>query len=389
LVSGLAFQGLGWIIVLAQAVSPRPGLPLAWVHAVALGWITLTALAVMQHVLPAMAEREWRFAAVARASLVLIGAGALMLVAGFLTSGVLLLAGGVSAAAGIVAYVTVALLSLTAPAPDTAARTIGGALAATLGALLVTALLGSALAFGYVRGDAALLALAPVHVIAGIVLWLTVLTTGVSARTLVPMLGARTRLGLLHVVAGSAIFAGGAVAAAGFSFAPLRTTGLAIVAVGVIAYAIDILDRLRRASTPVLHARVAVGAALAWLLLACAASFAASAPAFARVAVVAALAGWIGSMVLAHLLHIGVRVLATAILGEDDETRPWELLSMPLALGLVALYEAAVVALVIGAWSFASLPFAVAGVTGLAALLMVGANGAVALRRARSLAGSS
>jgi hypothetical protein len=89
------------------------------------------------------------------------------------------------------------------------------------------------------------------------------------------------------------------------------------------------------------------------------------------------------------LLHIGVRVLATAMLGEDDETRPWELLSTPLALGLVALYEAAAVALVIGAWSFASLPFAVAGVTGLAALFLVGANGAVALRRARSLAGSS
>ena len=386
--SGLAFQGLGWIIVLAQAVSPRPGLPLAWVHAVALGWITLTALAVMQHVLPAMAEREWRFAAVARASLVLIGAGALLLVAGFLTGGVLLVAGGVSAAAGIAAYVSLALLSLTAPAPDAAARTIGRALAATLGALLLTALLGSALAFGYVRGDAALLALAPVHAIAGIV-WLTVLTTGVSARTLVPMLGARTRLGLLHVVAGSALFAGGAVVAAGFSFTPVRNAGLAIVAAGVISYAIDILDRLRRASTPVLHARLAVGAALAWLLLACAASFAASAPAFARVAVVAALAGWIGSMVLAHLLHIGVRVLATAMLGEDDETRPWELLSTPLALALVALYEAAAVALVIGAWSFASLPFAVAGVTGLAAMFLVGANGAVALRRARSLAGSS
>jgi hypothetical protein len=389
LVCGLAFQALAWIIVLVQAFSPRAGLPLAWVHAVALGWITVTALAVILHVLRAMAERPWRLEPVARGSLVLVGAGAAVLVVGFVAGTEILVAGGMTAALGVSAYVAVALHSLSAPAPDGTARAIGRAIGATLCALLVTALLGTALTIAFVRSDPVLLALAPVHAITGIVLWLTVLTTGVSARTLVPMLGARTRLGLLHRLSGTALLAGGFIAAAAAAFAAVRTLGLAIVAAGVVAYATDIVDRLRRASTPAVHARVAVAAALSWLLVACAASLAAADPACARVAVVAALAGWAGSMVLAHLFHIGVRVLATATVGEDDETRPWDLLSAPLAFAAVAFYEAAVGALALGAWRFDAVPLATAGAAGLASLSLVVANGAFALRRASALAAVS
>jgi hypothetical protein len=38
------------------------------------------------------------------------------------------------------------------------------------------------------------------------------------------------------------------------------------------------------------------------------------------------LAGWAGQMVNGHILHIGVRLIATIYRGEDDETEPRELL---------------------------------------------------------------
>ncbi|MEA2666099.1 MAG: hypothetical protein QOI11_3043, partial [Candidatus Eremiobacteraeota bacterium] len=40
LAAGLAFQLGAWALVIADAVVPAPGLELAWVHAVAVGWLT-------------------------------------------------------------------------------------------------------------------------------------------------------------------------------------------------------------------------------------------------------------------------------------------------------------------------------------------------------------
>jgi hypothetical protein len=38
------------------------------------------------------------------------------------------------------------------------------------------------------------------------------------------------------------------------------------------------------------------------------------------------LAGWAGQLVNGHILHIGVRLIATMSRGDDDETEPRELL---------------------------------------------------------------
>jgi hypothetical protein len=38
------------------------------------------------------------------------------------------------------------------------------------------------------------------------------------------------------------------------------------------------------------------------------------------------LAGWAGQMVNGHILHIGVRLIATTYRGDDDETEPRDLL---------------------------------------------------------------
>jgi hypothetical protein len=47
LFSGLLFQLGSWVLVVLYGFAPSVGLALAWVHAVALGWLTLVALAVL------------------------------------------------------------------------------------------------------------------------------------------------------------------------------------------------------------------------------------------------------------------------------------------------------------------------------------------------------
>ncbi|MGP6158817.1 MAG: hypothetical protein ACLPYS_15150 [Vulcanimicrobiaceae bacterium] len=44
------------MLVAAYGFAPSAGLAFAWVHAVALGWLTLVALAVLVHVVPGMTE---------------------------------------------------------------------------------------------------------------------------------------------------------------------------------------------------------------------------------------------------------------------------------------------------------------------------------------------
>ena len=74
---------------------------------------------------------------------------------------------------------------------------------------------------------------------------------------------------------------------------------------------------------------------------------AASGQAWASAAIYVALLGWIGSAVVAHVHHIGIRVLLTNVRGEDDETCPGAILFPPLTWATVAVYEAAVI---LGAW---------------------------------------
>lgn len=60
------------------------------------------------------------------------------------------------------------------------------------------------------------------------------------------------------------------------------------------------------------------------------------------------LMGWVAHMVDAHIFHIGVRLLSTIYRGEDDETRPIELLDPRLAWLAFALFQLAVAAMTAG-----------------------------------------
>jgi hypothetical protein len=381
LAAGVAFQLVSWIVLLWFAFVPGMPLPLVWVHAVALGWLTTVALAVLIFVIPQFTELRWRNEALARTCAAALPLGtALFLYAWLTRNDVLLSVAAAAVAATIVTYVVVALATLAQRAPGRTEAAIARALTVALSMLGITALLGFALAEFGLRGNAAVFVVLLSHGVLGTVAWLTVLVSGVSVQTLRPMLGARSRWPRAHVVSGAAFLLGAVVAAAGapWSVAMLRA-GISIGAAGAAVYSADVLDVVRRA-TPHPPVRAFVIASIAWLLVAsvCAVGAAwrydAGAAPWGWVAVFTGLAGWLGGMVNAHLHHLGVRVLTTLLRGDDDETRPWDVVNQPLAWLTFGLAQLAVAGTVL------ALPLAiprlqpVAALAGIASVLCMLAN---------------
>jgi hypothetical protein len=387
LVAGILFQVLAWCLVLVHAVFPSFGIELAWVHAVALGWLTVVALAVLLHVVPGFTDLAWRAENVARGTVLVVCLATLALVVSFAASAATLVAvAGTVLAGAIVLYAALALWTLSGSAPDRRSATIARGLGIAVGALALTALLGGQLSLGYAWSDARLLAAAPSHAVLGIVAWLTMLATGVSSRTFRPMLGTQSRWPRAHVVASAGLLLGSVVVAAAGPWSPtLLRAGFVIGSVGVLAYIVDAADILWRAPSPHPAARAFVTASVMWLAIATTLALAASwgAP-VGRAAIVLALAGWLGQMVNAHLHHLGIRVVATYILGDDDETRPWTLLAPAWSW---AAFVTAQVAVVCTALRSVGAPAAFAwlgGTAGLLCMLAIITNTSGAVRRAQS-----
>jgi hypothetical protein len=129
-----------------------------------------------------------------------------------------------------------------------------------------------------------------------------------------------------------------------------------------------------------------VTASVAWLTVATVLALAASwgAP-VGSAAVVVALAGWLGQMVNAHLHHLGIRVVSTFILGDDDETRPWTLLAPALSWTACGAAQAAVLCTAVRALGAPSAFAWFGGAAGLLGMAAMIANAATAVRRARTL----
>ncbi len=385
LVSGVLFQLASWMLVVAYGIAPSAGLAFAWVHAVALGWLTLIALAVLVHVVPGMTELPWRNEPVVRATIPFAIAGAAALVFSFAAgSGAGVAVAGSLVALAILVYLALALATLAQRAPGKTEAAIARALAICLGTLGLTVLLGAALAHGYANPRAASwLRLAPAHAVLGILGWLTVLTTGVSARTFRPLLGVRSRRPQAHVVSdGGFVLAALLGAAASLSSAPLFAAATVAGALAALIYVVDALDTLRRATTPHRPVHAFVAASVVWLSAAAVAALAGAYPA----AILLALAGWLGQMVNAHLHHIGVRVVATVFAGDDDETRPWELLDARLSWFACAAAQLAVGAAATGLLAGYAPAFIAGGISGALAVCAMALNAFGAGRRARTLA---
>jgi hypothetical protein len=389
---GAVCFGLSWIVLFSAGRADAFGASfpaLGWVHLVALGWITTIALSVLQHVIPAFLDVDWRGRYVARWATLVFAAGALVLTFGFLTTqpGAVQI-GGTLAFLALLAYALSCIAPLAAAMRvDATTRAIARAFSITLLLLLATGFLGAYFASVLAgHGPAnALLRLPQSHALLGIGGWLTLLIVGVSARTMGPIAGVRSRFKLLHVVSGSAIFIGVVIGAFSTAFGarPWTLAAFAFVALGIAAYAADIGDILARATVrhrpPQALMACAVAGAIGAVFLF---GGAALGRPWGAAAVYAALIGWIGNAVLAHMHHIGVRVLLTQTRGEDDETRPGDVLFAPLSWTTTIAYEAAAV---LGAFGIATGTAAfvqAAAVAGLAAFVSLAAN----LMRARSIA---
>jgi hypothetical protein len=355
LACGVLAFGLSWLALFALAYRgtlDASFFALGWVHLVALAWITTIALAVLLHAVPGFLDVEWngRGFAIARVCTPVFALASLALAAGFFTGSIALLEGaGAIALGALLAYaVAIARPIVHAMRGARVERAIARAFAGTIGLLVLTAALGATFTYALGgRASASWLVGAPqAHALLGIGGWLTLLVVGVSARTMGPIAGARSRFPALHIVAASALFLGTIAAACGAAFqvAGLIFFGGALVMVGCIIYAADIADVAIRATVRHRPPQVLMLCAATWAVVAATLLLATAAGApFAAAAIYAALIGWIGSAVLAHLHHIGVRVLLTTVRGEDDETRPGAVLDARLSWTTIGLYQLATV----------------------------------------------
>lgn len=358
---GLAFgqlcQGASWILGIWIALRVGVGtisLPeIAWVHLVALGWLTTTALSILLHAIPAFLEVRWRSETLARTVLFIFGAAVVALVVAMLIAPAALLPVALALGSLLTIYLATAWATLV-PAfrsSDRIDRAVARAFASTLLLLFVAMLLGvaSSSLFSTPSPYAWIARLPPAH--AGIALfgWLTLLIYGVSARTLRPITGNRSRRPVLHIVSGTATLAGALLlaAGAGATISWLAILGGVFIAVGAAAYVADVSLVLLGATVTYRLSQCFIAAALFWLL--CALSFGGgvlTGGPWEAPFVFLMLAGWAGQMVNGHIFHIGVRLIATIYRGDEDETEPRELLhprqpwlafaAMQLAVAVVA-----------------------------------------------------
>ncbi len=365
------------------------GPALGWVHLVALGWLTMIALSVLVHVIPAFTDVVWRWETLARRSLTVYAVGVVVLVAGFCTGARGILSwGGTIVALGLLGYAVPAAVTLvSAFRLGRVEAAIARALGATLTFLLLAAALGVAFTWALDgRLPATILVTgAPIHAELGLIGWLTVLIMGVSARTVGPIAGARSAQAWRHVTAGSAEIVGMVAAGAGFAIRlpTVLWIGTVVLGIGVAVYVIDLSSILRRATVSHRPPQAFMAWAALWLLLAFVLGVGTLrgspwGPAFVYVV----LMGWLGQMVNAHLHHIGIRLLSTAFRGDDDETRPGELLSVTLSWTTFVLFQAAVLAgvaaLLLDHWTLHT----AAAAAGLLGWVAMTANALYAARRA-------
>jgi hypothetical protein len=388
-------HGVSWVLLAITAlytgVSALSGFSLAWIHTVAIGWITMAALAILIHVVPGFTDVQWRNERIVRLSLAPFAGGVVLFVAGWLLTLHLVVAGAVTMLAAFLCYflITIATLRRARDVGKTEGA-IARALSINLTFFLFVALIGVAMSGSLAYGwFAALLSrLQAIHANFAFYGWLTMLVYGVSARTMRPITGARSRFFWMHIVTGSSVLFGPLLFALGTAIAMPTVTwcGVVILGAGALFYTIDILDIVRRASVPHRPPQAFVVASILWLIVSTVLGFGLMlGKPWAGAYVFAVLVGWIGQMVNAHFLHIGVRLISTVVRGDEDETQPGELLDARLSwLAFVGMQTAVILCLCGLVFQIATFVAAGAAV-GLAAWFTLLANAAVVSTKANEL----
>lgn len=360
---GLAFgqlcHGLSW--VLALWIAMRVGVrtlslaDVAWIHLVALGWITVTAFSVLLHAIPSFTDVTWRYETLARSALFAsapaIAAFVMTLLWAPQATGIVatLLAGA------LLTYLVTAWVTLRQAVRSThrVERAVARAFAGTLAIFAAVVILGVALSWmlSGIRLPTAIALLPPAHADLALFGWLTLLIYGVSARTLQPITGNRSSRPRLHVIVGTTTLLGAPTLAIGSAIGTswVLWLGGGLIAAGAATYISDVCVLLMRATVPHRAPQAFVGAGIVWLAVAvvlgaCVLAGIPCAEAFGFVM----LAGWVAQFVNAHVFHIGVRLIATIYRGDDDETRPQHLLDARWALCVFAAMQIAVGAITAG-----------------------------------------
>lgn len=344
-------HGASWLLLVWAGISGTIGVvdfvAIAWVHTLALGWATIAATSVLVHVIPGFTDAQWRFETQARFSIGLLACGVVLFVGALLLQPDVAIVGAVVIVLALLAYCAAAIATLwPAFCGERAERAVARALAITLLFLLLTALLGLALALlisGY-SAPAWVDAAPATHASLGMLGWLSLLVFGVSARTVKPITGNKSRFPAAHIAVGSFTLLSVPMLAIGFSaFTWLIWPGAILFGLGATIYILDSLDILRHATVSHRVPQAFLLAGVLWLAcgLAIGAGVLSGRPWQLAYGFVI-LAGWVGQIINAHIYHIGVRLLLTIYRGDEDETRPDAVLDARLSWTSFWLFQLAI-----------------------------------------------
>lgn len=352
-----ACHGASWIAALWIAASGNAfalTLPvIGWIHLVALGWFTTAALSVLLFAIPQMAARPWRFERAARAALGWFAVGVASLTLALFASSPLIGAAATMTYAALLVYLFSAWATLAHRRETTRAeRAIGRAFFVTLLVLAVVATLGLVLALALSGASIGAWAwrFPAAHGNLALFGWLSLLVYGVSTRTVRPITGGKPST-VTHIVVGTATLFGAFALAYGLAAESAAVTygGAILLALGGVLYCVDILRVVVAAGVPHRPPQAFLAVSILWLLVALVSGGEAlNGRATALAYGFAMLAGWIGQMVNAHMLHIGTRVLATFYRGADDETPPEALLDQRLEWVTFGSFQSALALIFVG-----------------------------------------
>ncbi len=299
---------LFWIAT-QQGVAGLTPAAIAWIHLVGLGWITLTALAILIPLIPATTGVTWQAPRLQHLALAGFAVGAICFPAAWLAFDRAIPAVGGILVVAAAFYVALALWALSGAARgERVERAVARAFSISLIIFALVAVLGATLA-GAIAAPvvpAWFLHLARAHALLGLLGWLTLLIYGVSARTLRLLFAERSRLLFAHIVVGTLGMAGAIVLAAGAAAGSLATmwVGAVAMAIAALAYAVDTLDIVAR-SQGAMVVRAFVVASVLWSLVAIVLGIGTLlghhwSDAFGYVVLV----GWVGQMLDGHLASL-------------------------------------------------------------------------------------
>ncbi|HET7815041.1 MAG TPA: hypothetical protein VFL13_11785 [Candidatus Baltobacteraceae bacterium] len=335
-------HGVSWLLIFWAAGSGNfdtPFAQFAWIHTVALAWITVAALAILLHALPNFIDVEWFGGQLfSRVCIAVFAAGVALFVYSFLNAPPLLGPAASILFAGLLAYLGTAFGTIgRGMRGERIERAVSRAFGFTFLFLLATGIIGIYMAWTLDPAPA------HAHAFLGIFGWLSLLIFGVSMRTLKPIArSGGTRFRFIHIAVGSLGLLGTILLAAGWVW-----IGGVLFAIGALAYAFDVFDMLARAKNRHRPPQAFIAASILWLLVALAlgAGMLLGKP-WQNAFIFALLAGWAGQMVNGHLHHIGIRLLATLYRGDEDETPPGDLLEARLSWYAFAAFQLAVAVVV-------------------------------------------